>query len=135
MRPARTPGNRKGAGIHMQTMKLRALQQASRLELLLDSLVTSQNWVPPGARPITDRSELASALQKLAIKVAKSEGAWRAWEGYDGVRLFIAEMSLDLSRERGCPVLKVSYYTDAGRLQLYSLWVQLTDGAWRRCTL
>jgi hypothetical protein len=119
----------------MQTMKLRALQQASRLELLLDSLVTSQNWVPPGARPITDRSELSSALQKLAIKVAKSEGAWRAWEGYDGVRLFIAEMSLDLSRERGCPVLKVSYYTDAGRLQLYSLWVQLTDGAWRRCTL
>lgn len=121
--------------IDMQTMKLRAIQQPSRLETILESLVTSQNWVPPEARPIADRSELPSALQKLVIKVAKSDGAWRAWTSYDGVRLFIAEMSLELSRERGCPVLNVSYYTDAGRLQLYSLWVQLADGAWRQCTL
>jgi ABC-type branched-subunit amino acid transport system substrate-binding protein len=119
----------------MHTMKLLAIQQPSRLETLLESLVANQNWVPPDARPITDHSELSSALQKLAIKVANSEGAWRAWASYDGVRLFIAEMSLELSRERGCPVLQVSYYTDAGRLQLYSLWVQPADGGWRQCTL
>jgi hypothetical protein len=119
----------------MQTMKLRALQQASRIEMLLESLVASQNWVPGEAPRIADRSLLSSALQKLVIKATKSEGAWRAWESYDGVRLFIAELSLDLSRERGCPALKVSYYTESARLQLYSLWLQLADGSWQRSTL
>jgi len=119
----------------MQTMKLRVLQQPSHLETLLDSLVTSQNWVAGSAPRVTDRSEMPSALQKLAMKAVKAEGAWRAWVSHDGIRLFVAEMSLDLSRERGCPALKVSYYDDGARLQQYSLWIQLADGAWQRSSL
>lgn len=118
----------------MKTMKLRTLQQPSRLESLLDSLVMSQSWVPVSAPQLTDRSDLPSALQKLAIKAVKEEGTWRAWLAHEGVRLFVAEMSLDLSRERGCAALKVRYYDEQGRLQLYSLWVQLADG-WQRCTV
>jgi hypothetical protein len=119
----------------MQTMKLRTLQRPSQLETLLESLVMSQNWVPAGAPVVTDRSELPSALQKLAIKAVNSDGAWRAWQCHDGARLFVTEMSMDLSRERGCPALKVNYYNDQGRLQHYSLWIKLPTGDWQRCAL
>jgi hypothetical protein len=119
----------------MQTMKLRAYQRPSGLELLLDSLVTSQNWVSADAPHVADRSELSSALQRLAIQASKGEGTWRAWVSHDGVRLFVTEMSMALSRERGCPALNVRYYNDQARLQSYTMWVQSTDGAWQRCAL
>ena len=120
----------------MQTMKLRTLQQPTRLALLLDSLVMSQIWVLAGALQVTDRSDLPSALQKLAIKAVKDGGTWCAWLGHDGVRFFVSEMSLELSRERGCAALKVRYYNEQGQLQMYSQWVRLADGAtWQRCTV
>ena len=52
----------------MKTMKLRILQQPSRLGALLGSLIMSQNWVPAEAPRVTDRSELPSVLQKLVAK-------------------------------------------------------------------
>jgi hypothetical protein len=119
----------------MQTMKLRALQQPSQLAALLESLVMSQSWVPAGAPLVTDRSELPSTLQKLVIKAVNGDGAWRAWQCHDGARLFVTEMSMELSRERGCPALTVNYYNDQGRLQYHSLWIKLATGAWQRCAL
>jgi len=120
----------------MQTTKLRVLQQPTQLTLLLDSLVMSQSWVPKGALQVADRSELPSALQKLAIKTKKDEGTWQAWLFDDGVQFFSSEMSLDMSRERGCAALNVRCYNEQGRLQQYSQWIKLADGGrWQRCTL
>ena len=120
----------------MQTMRLRTLQQPTGLALLLESLVTSQVWVPASAPPVPERSDLPSQLQKLASKAVKEGGTWRAWIGHDGIRFFVSEMSLELSRERGSVALKVRYYNENGQLQWYSQWVQLTDGTtWKRCTL
>src|SRR5262245_9562678 len=116
-------------------MRLRTLQQPSQLESMLGSLVVAQRWIPDDAPCVEDRSELPSHLQKLVILAVKAEGAWRAWMSHDGIRLFVAEMSLELSRERGRPVLKVSYYNDEARLQAYGLWVQLADGGWNRASL
>ena len=116
----------------MKTTKLRTLQQPSQLEALLGSLVTSQNWVPADAPRVTDCNELPSVLQKLAAKIVKAGGAWQAWSSYDGIRFFMTEMSLELSRERGSPALKVSYYNDQGKLQRYSHWVELADRTWQR---
>ena len=116
-------------------MKLRTLQEPSALETLLGSLVASQRWVRADAPRISERSDLPSALQKLTIKAVKGDGAWQAWTSYNGIRLFIAEMSLELSRERGYPVLKVSYYNNEAQLQKYGEWVQLTDGGWRQTSL
>jgi hypothetical protein len=115
----------------MRTMKLRTLQAPSALQTLLSSLVASQHWVTAESPQVLERSDLPSALQKVAIKASEGDGAWLAWTSYDGIRLFIAEMSLDLSRERGNPVLKVSNYNDEAQLLKYSVWVQLTDGSWR----
>jgi hypothetical protein len=119
----------------MKTIKLRTLQQPSRLEALLDSLIRSQMWVPPDAPRVTDRGELPLVLQKLAAKTLKAGDAWWAWSRYDGIRFFVTEMSLELSRERGSPALKVSYYNDQGQLKRYSHWVQLSDGTWQRCSV
>lgn len=113
-------------------MKLRAYQRPSRLESLLDSLVKSHKWIPAQSPRVTDRSELSSALQKLAINAVNGEGVWRAWCCYDGVRLFVTEMSAELSRERGQPALKVSYYDEQGSLQAYGLWIQVADDSWRQ---
>ena len=117
----------------MDTLKLRRLQQQpSRLEAMLDSLVANRDWIAPGAQRVYDRSELPSVLQKLAIKSEKGDGAWRGWFNHDGLRLFVAEMSLALSRERGCPMLQVHYYNEQGKLQQYSVWVQLADDTWQK---
>ena len=66
-----------GGVTSMKTMKLRTLQQPSRVEALLESLVKSQNWVPADAPRVTDRSELSSVLQELVAKTVKAGGAWR----------------------------------------------------------
>jgi hypothetical protein len=117
----------------MQTIELRTFQPPRILTALLDSLVMSQNWVPAGAAQVTDRSEIPSALLRVANKAAKVAGIWRAWLSYDGIRLFTTEMSMDLAREHGAPALKVSYYDNEGRLQEYSTWVRRADGEWKRC--
>jgi hypothetical protein len=116
----------------MRTLQLRTLQAPTALEGLLGSLVASQHWVTAESPRIFKRSDLPTALQKLTNKAVKGDGAWLAWTGYDGIRLFIVEMSLDLSRERGYPVIKVNYYNDKAQLLKYSVWVQLTDGGWRQ---
>jgi hypothetical protein len=117
----------------MKTLKLRTLQHPTQLDALLDSLAISQNWRAAGAPRLADISELSTVLQKLAGKAIETDGAWLAWISFDGVRLLVAEMSLELSRERGRPALKVAYHNDAGDLQEYRQWIQLADGAWQRC--
>jgi hypothetical protein len=117
----------------MHTTKLRHLQQPSRLEAMLESLVINRNWIAPGSQRVYDRSDLPSVLQKLAIKAEKGDCTWRAWNNHDGLRLFVVEMSLSLSRERGRPALQVRYYNEQGGLQEYSVWAQLADDSWQRC--
>jgi hypothetical protein len=119
----------------MKTTTLRTLQHPSRLGTLLESLVTGQQWVSPGAPRLVAQTELPAALQRLAVNVVRVDGAWRAWTSYDGIRLFIAEISLELSRERGRPALKISYYNDLGELQKYSHWILLSNDAWQQCAV
>ena len=119
----------------MHTMKLRTLQKPSLIESLLDSLSLAQDWVPSGAPLLTRREELTPALQKLAVRAVKGEGAWRACTNPDGVRFFVAEMSMDLSRERGRPALMVRHYNDKGQLQQYAVWVNSPAGGWQRCAV
>ena len=117
----------------MKTLKLRTLQHPTQLEALLNALAISQNWMPAGASRLANLSGLSPTLQKLAGKAIEADGAWLAWISFDGVRLLVAEMSLELSRERGCPALTVAYHNDAGEQQEYCQWIQLVDGTWQRC--
>ena len=116
-------------------MKLKTLQQPGCLEALVDSLVAAQDWMPSEADIVAEAGALTSALQKLARRASASEGAWRAWTNRHGIRFFVAEMSMELSRERGSPALKVRHYDEQGELQQYGQWIQLICGTWHPCAI
>ena len=119
----------------MLTMKFRAMRRPSYLEGMLRSLVTNRGWVLPDAETILDPGELPPALAKLATDAENTGGVWRAWLTRDGRRLFVAELSVELSRERGVPVLQVHYCNDDGALQEYSTWAHLANGLWQQCAV
>ncbi len=119
----------------MQTMTLFAYQSPSRIAALLESLMQACGSLPSNARKVTDRSELPSALQKIVIKSQNTERVWSAWTDEDRTWFFTAEMSLELSRERGCPALHVASYKVDGKLETWKLWACLKDGTWQQCAL
>lgn len=80
-------------------------------------------------QPLTDGNSFAAFCPGVDVSCCRDPQFLAGW---DEAR---AEMSLELSRERGCPALKVSYYSDQGKLQQYSHWVQLSDGTWERCSV
>lgn len=116
----------------METMRLRAIQQPSSVEKLLDSFVMDN--LPEGTRKLRDRSELSAILQRIVLKATKQEKAWSAWSNDHQIWLFVAEMSLPLSRERGLPVLQIDCYGEYGELMKSASWVRNRDDKWRRCS-
>jgi hypothetical protein len=119
----------------MHTMRLFAYQRPSRIAALLDSLVQSRGRLSAAALKVTDCSELPYALQRIVIKSQHTQQVWSAWKDVQGTSLFNAEMSLELSRERGCPVLQVGTYEMDGKLKRWQLWACLKDGTWQQCAL
>jgi hypothetical protein len=118
----------------MHTLSLRALQFPSHVDELLTELVQSvDELLPEGAYQISDESNLPPTLHRLirfSVHVGKSWACWlddsgRAW-------LFLAEMSLPLSRESGVPVLLVEQYAQDGQLGAKGLWIGAGDGKWQR---
>lgn len=119
----------------MQTMRLLAYQRPSRVEALLESLLQARWRLPGKARKITYRGELGSALQKIVIKLQNTDRVWSAWTDEESIWFFTAEMSLELSRERGCPTLHIGSYGMNGKLRVWQLWACLNDGTWQQCSL
>ncbi len=117
----------------METMRLRAIQMPSRVEELLDSFISSSTIVPSGSRKIRRGSDLPVVLQDLVVQSTKADREWSCWTDDHRIWLFTAEMSLDLSRERGCPVLQVNSYAEDGVLIESGSWLSDRDGKWRRC--
>lgn len=117
----------------METGRLLAIQQPSKVDTLLQSFVWSVDILPDGARRLHDRSELSSVHQHLVIKAKKKAKAWAAWTDDYRTWVFAAEMSLPLSRERGQPVLLVDAYGDDGNLIESACWVAARNGQWSRC--
>lgn len=117
----------------METVRLKTIQQPSRIEKLLETMVVRAGLVPDGACQLRDRSKLPSALEHVLIRAASAERVWTCWT--DGLRiwLFTAEMSLALSRERGTPVLAVDVYSECGVLKEVGHWTSDRDGNWQRC--
>lgn len=116
----------------METMRLRTIQQPSALEQMLEGLVCDQGLVSEDAIVIVDHRALLSILRPIVRRAVAQGSVWRAWMCSDGMRLFIAEMSIDLSRERGCPVLKVSSFNDEAELRDCSTWARVRRGHWQR---
>lgn len=118
----------------METARLKAIREPSKVERLLDRLVTQARLVPVDAYQRRDPSELPSALQRVLRDSVNKERCWACWA--DGFRIwfFTAEMSLSSSRERGAPVLMVSQYSEQGSLKEAGQWTVDRDGNWQHCT-
>jgi hypothetical protein len=115
-----------------ETHRLRTLQQPSQIERLLESLVSHTELVPSGAYPIRDLKSVPRELRSIAAQATKQGRAWACWAQSFRNWLFIGEMSLALSRERGRPVLKVDVHDESG-FKDSGLWMPDRDGRWHRC--
>lgn len=116
----------------METMRLRKIQAPSRLDRLLDALVSHSDLMPEGASRTRDTGVLSRELRALAARATEGGQMWSCWERGIDTWLILCEMSLPLSRERGSPVLKIELYGDEG-LKDAGLWTADRQGNWSRC--
>ena len=116
----------------METVRLRKIQQPSRVERLLEAFAESANILPPDCYRIRDVRALSTPLQRLVDQATHRKHAWGCWTDDKGIWLFTAEMSLPLSRKHGSPVLLVNQYREDGELKHSGAWGADTEGKWRR---
>ena len=118
----------------MQTVRLRSIQKPNHCEELVEACVRGRKMVPQGAFRLTSLSELSIPLRRLARKNALPESSvWLAW-GDAGAMWFVAgTTSLELSRERGRPVLQLRVYNEEWTLDEALTCVQTRANNWERC--
>lgn len=114
----------------MDTTTILAFRHPSQVGLLLESLVTSMNWVTPQAHKAIDRSELPAALQRIAMVATKSNRQWAAWFQNEVARLYVVRPATEYSRSVRQPALELSVYNDRGTLRHQGLWVS-HHGGWQ----
>ena len=117
----------------METLRLRRLQQPSRVERLLEAYISCRNLLPEGSFQIRDPSVLPEELRRVLTQAIRQGQVWSCWAHRVHTWLFICDMSLPLSRERGTPVLHVSVYGEDSQLQDSGNWMADPQGTWCRC--
>jgi hypothetical protein len=118
----------------METRRLRKLQQPSQVERLLDTVISRAKLVAENSYPIRDPKALPANLRRIALQSVKDGQVWACWTSGQRYWLFTAEMSLEASRERKKPVLRVKCYDDSGDLTEAATWMANLDGQWGRCS-
>jgi hypothetical protein len=118
----------------METRRLRKLQQPSQVERLLDTVISRAKLVPDDSYPIRDPKALPAGLRRIALQSVKEGQVWACWTSGLKHWLFTAEMSLEASRERKKPVLRVNCYDDQGELKETASWMANPEGHWGRCS-
>ena len=91
---------------------------------LLDSLVRSRHYVPPGTRRIRSRENLPLALQSHTQQVDGE--VWRAWE--NGKRIWFVK-----AKPASCvdvTALRVMFFDMDGRLASSGVWIWLAHRGW-----
>jgi hypothetical protein len=117
-----------------ETQRMRKLHERPiYVERLLNALIVRAGLVPSGAYPIRSSASVPTELTRIAKLAVRIGRAWSCWVHGEHTWLFIGEMPLDVSRERGAPVLQVDVYHGDG-LRDAGLWMPGQDGKWHRCT-
>lgn len=117
----------------METLRLRRIQEPSRVERLLDAYVSRTRILPHGSYQLRDPRELPPSLRGVVSRATAQGEAWACWAQGSHIWLFTCEMSLALSRERGAPVLLVRQYNEDGEVTDSGTWRFDAAGAWTRC--
>ena len=117
----------------METLRLRRIQEPSQVERLLDGFISRSVSLPSGAYAVRDTWELPNTLRGIVAQAAARGETWLCFSRGSQVWLFICEMSLALSRERGVPVLLVRQYDEDARVKDSGTWRCDPLGTWTRC--
>jgi hypothetical protein len=81
---------------------------------------------------LRDQRAVPAALQGVIFQAMHKDRAWCAWKDNSRIWLLTCEMLLELSRERGSPVLNVQLYGEDGELKDSDSWALDREGKWRR---
>jgi hypothetical protein len=108
----------------------------SHINRLLQALIKDLNLVPTDAEVVHHFSELpAPWMHNLIGAAMEPDRGWRCWmDNRLRVWLFLAELSLPLSREMRTPVLQVNFYRESG-LQDSGHWSVDRRSKWHRCAV
>ncbi len=117
----------------METLRLRRIQEPSRVENLLEAFISRARILPEGAYQVRDRRELPNSVQPIISRAIVQGQVWSGWVRGAQVWLFTCDMSLPLSRERGTPVLVVRVYGEDADLKDSGTWRYDPLGTWSRC--
>ncbi len=100
---------------------------------LLDSLLDSERFVTSHATRVNSAAALPAPLRRLSRLIDRQDSVWRSWT--DGPRIWFFEgvFSLELSRERGKPVLNLREYDRVGDLLRARMFVLTSDHGWQKC--
>ncbi len=118
----------------METVRLRKIQQPTRVERLLEAFITRGEMLPSDSYRIRDPKALPEVLRKVLVRARKQGRACSCWASRSRVWLFTCDMSLALSRERGTPVLQVSVHDEHGEITESGSWMIDRQGNWMRCS-
>jgi len=118
----------------METLRLRRIQEPSRVERLLETFVSRRDLLPGDAYQIRDAKALPESLRSVIARAVKQGQVWSCWADSSRHWLFTSDMSLPLSRERGAPVLQVNRYAEDGALEESGAFMTDSQGKWIRCS-
>lgn len=118
--------------LFMETVRLRAIQQPSRVERLLTAFALRSGIMPPDAYMIRDQKAMPAELQGIIFQAMRRERAWCCWKHGSRVWLLTCDMLLDLSRKHGSPALDIQLYGENGELKDSDTWVLEKEGRWHR---
>jgi hypothetical protein len=116
----------------VETMRLRKMQQPSKVERLLEAFILRSNVLPNEFYQIRDPGSVPQVLQPILSQATDKGKVWSCWATGSDTWLFTCEMSLPLSRERGAPVLHVSLHDGEGALRDSDTWTTDPLGKWCR---
>ena len=117
----------------METQRLRTIQHPGHVGDLLDSLVGARQLLPAGLLRVLSAGLLPAPLRLLSRIIERRDSEWRAWTDGTRVWFFEAVLSLDLSRERGKPVVRLTRYDEAGDVVGVSTFVATVEHGWQQC--
>jgi len=120
-------------GLFTETLRLRSIQKPNLCKESVDACVRDRKMVPHEAVRVTSLSELTIPLRRLARTNALAESAvWLAWSDADAICFVTGTISIELSRERGRPVLQMRVYNREGALEEALTCVQTAGNVWKR---
>jgi hypothetical protein len=118
----------------METKRLRAIQHPQRTTVLLESWALSEGFLPAQAYRIRTLKELSEPLRDIARRCNGGDSVWLAWTDGRRVWFLTAVLSLDLSRERGKPVLQIKVLDKAGAIHRVEHRVHTMSHGWQKCS-